>query len=286
MVAFKKIVLAENFVQLSGNAPPIWNGGDSCAVLAGPIQIHGNLADPPDIGLCLSRKWVQMDPTPMQPNGFRILHSVHVNAVRDVYITGKFKLFGVLILGAEDAVAENVCVDADCGVAGWCESSVDAWGLEQKFGIPGGTTCSGGTRLGCKVASFHGPTTTNADGTIKPGSDCILCCGTVTDIRWNNVTTAGHGDARFRFHTMPGYSYRLPDGTNGFTDARPNRIKIVGADVNEGSFQYPHHETRQAPAQAFAANISIDNGAWANWTAIEQTKPLAVALPPAPPPSV
>lgn len=265
-VAFKKIVVAENFVQLSGSAPPIWNGGDSCAVLNGPIQIHGNPADPPDIGLCFSRKWVTIPPTPTQPNGFRILHSVHVNAARDVYITGKFKKFGALILGVEDAVLENVCVDADCGIAGWCESSGDWWGLEAKFGIPGGTTLSGGTRLGCKAVNHHGP-----------GSDCVLMVGTVTDIRWNNVTTSGYGDARFRFHTMPGYSYQLPGGAMGFTDARPTRIKIIGADVNEGSFTHQHLETRQAAALAYPANITVDNGNWPDWQVLETTKPLAIA---------
>ena len=254
---------AFDFIQLSGSDKPLWNKGDTAVSLSG-LRIHGNPLNPPNIGLCLSRKWVAMPPTPAYPQGFPILHSVHANAVRDVYLTGKFRLFGVLILGAEDAVLENVCVDADCGVAGWCESSGDWWGLEAKFGIPGFTTCSGGTRLGCKVVNTHGP-----------GSDCVLCCGTVTDVRWNNVTTAGKGDARFRFHTMPGYSFKLPGGGLGFTDARPNGIRITGADVNEGSFALPWHETWENPSLTDPANIKIDNGRWADWSAVKACKPMA-----------
>ena len=249
--SFKPLGYARPLIVLRGADRFLWNEGYPPTGV-GPVHIYGDPADPPLAGIVLSRRTVTL------ANGATIKASVHCASVRDVYMTGKFRVAGLVNLGVEKASIENVTVDAECGVAGVILSSVDLWGL----GVPAGPTLSGGTYI--NVNSYNW---------IGGDSSAWLIAGTVTDQTIIDSWTTGKGTARWRLHTLPGYWYELPDGRQGYTDARPNRITIRNA-VGEGVFSEQWLETRDV-GTAFPANVRFLDGP--TWTQVERTQPLPAA---------
>ena len=152
------------------------------------------------------------------------LHGFHAH---DVTAVGSFKC-GFTNAGVEEGTYTNLVFDAACELAKAIWTSVPIPGLDLP--VPYGPTLSGGSIVSMRLYGS--------------GGDGFWAVGEVTDLLINQISIAGTGENRYRFHSVT--SYRWPQWSSaGFppkplatSEGRPKRIHIVDHRMADGEGAY------------------------------------------------